>query len=87
MGDLVQLKPTYSAKPVSFTSTRGYKILLSGTLDGYIDLSIETSEGNLTYLITPEDAAELAVCIAEVCVDINRNCLYDNDSLLMKPAP
>lgn len=77
-------KKTYSAKPFKVFGS-GLEFHMSGTLDGFIDFAIIEADGkSRTYIITPVDARLLAVNLAATADDVDKNCLYDNDALLMK---
>lgn len=87
MGDLVRLKPElYAAKVVQFTTDEGYVITMSGTLEGALDFSVVTSEGNLTYVLTPHDAHQITAGLHVVCDDIQANCQFDRDPRLYDPT-
>ncbi|MDR3487079.1 MAG: hypothetical protein P4M05_19505, partial [Bradyrhizobium sp.] len=59
------------------------EIILSGTLDGMIDMAIIESHGkSLTYSIEPTEARQLADKLCAAASDVTQHCLYDNDALL-----
>lgn len=82
MGDVVRIKPEYEAISVQFTTDEGFVIAMSGTLQGWIDFSIVTSQGNLTYPLTPDDAHQIIAGLHAVCADIQANCQFDRDPRL-----
>jgi hypothetical protein len=82
MGDVVKLRPEYSAKAVHFKTDDGYIVRMSGTLEGALDFCIETASGPLTYVLTPDDAHRIIAGLYAVCADIRENCLFDRDPRL-----
>ena len=79
-GKLLEIKRTYSAKLFTVECQHGdFKI--AGTLDGFIDLAIPQGK---TLQLTPEEARTLAAQLQSSVEDIEKNCLYDRDALLMK---
>jgi len=82
MGDVVRIKPEYQAVAATFVSDEGYDFVMSGTLEGSIDFSILTASGNLTYVLTPDDAHQVIAGLHAVCADIQANCQFDRDPRL-----
>lgn len=63
----------------------GLNVSVSGTLDGYLDFHFGTkAEPGLTYQITPDDARLVIAALLCGITDVETNCLYDADPLLMK---
>jgi hypothetical protein len=76
-------RATYEAKPQRVNAS-GYKFLMSGTLDGWIDFSVTCSDGtHRTYQIMRDDARGIIVALHAVVADITANCMFDRDPLLM----
>lgn len=82
MGDLVQLRREYAAKPVQLNTDEGYTIRMAGTLEGSIDFCIQTTTTSLTYVLTPDDARQLIAGLHTVNRDIRDNCMFDRDPRL-----
>lgn len=83
MGDVIRMKPElYSAKAVELRTDDGYIVRMSGTVEGSLDFNIETADGSLTYVLTPDDAHRIIGGLHAVCDDIQANCLFDRDSRL-----
>jgi hypothetical protein len=75
---------TYSAKSFKARLSE-LNFTISGTLDGFIDLSIKDVKGeNSTYSITCNDARVLVASLLSSVDDIQNNCIFDNDTLLIK---
>lgn len=77
---------SYEAKAFRWSSG-GLDAILSGTLDGFIDLAL--SEGPTcihagTHLLTCDEARALAAALLSAAEDVQENCLFDRDPLLMK---
>jgi len=85
--EVVTLRPakkTYSAV-LSKVFCSGLEFHMAGTLDGFIDFAVIEANGkSRTYSIAPVDARLLAVNLVATADDVDKNCLYDNDALLMK---
>lgn len=83
MNNVVPLTPKlYASTPVALTSDEGYELAISGTLEGSIDFSVVTAVGNVTYVLTPDDAHRIIAALHEVCDDIQTNCMFDRDPRL-----
>lgn len=75
---------TYSAKLVELACS-GLSIKIAGTLDGYIDFALTGADGSYrTYSLTRDDAHRLIAGLHTVIADIEQNCLFDHDALLLK---
>jgi hypothetical protein len=84
--NVVKLKPAmYEAKPARMTTDEGYDIIIAGTLEGSIDFALQTRSGNLTYVLTPDDAHRIIAGLHAVCDDIQANCQFDRDPRLYDP--
>ena len=71
--------PTYRAK--SFTSPfENEEFQLSGTLDGFIDLAVPNGG---TYPLSVEEAKLLVAALSGAIADVQANCLYERDALLV----
>lgn len=74
---------TYNAKQETIEAS-GYEIKIAGTLDGYIDFCITCSDGShLTYRLTRDNAVMIIAGLQSVINDINKNCLFERDQLLL----
>ena len=81
-------KPTvksYSAK-TEFWQEHSLGVQMCGTLDGFIDFALSNALGKHlgTHTITCEKARELAAKLLIIVDDVQKNCLFDNDPLLVK---
>lgn len=56
---------------------------MSGTLDGFIDFAAPRP-GGLTHQLTLHQARALASNLLSAVSDVEKNCLYDRDTLLEK---
>ena len=75
---------TYSAKLVELACS-GLSIKIAGTLDGYIDFALTEAEGShRTYSFTRDDARQIIAGLHTIVADIERNCLFEHDALLLK---
>lgn len=78
---------TYSAKAQTF-EVSGLQITIAGTLCGHIDFAIQESSGrHATYSLTTDDAHRMIAALHTVVGDIQANCLFDRDPLLMPHTP
>lgn len=73
---------SYDAK-LSVVHLSGHELHIAGTLDGFIDFAI----GGKTYSFTCDDARTLIAALHATVGDIQTNCLFDRDPLLMKDTP
>ena len=74
---------TYEAKCFKVFGS-GFEFQVAGTLDGFLDLAVIQSDGShLTYNITCNDARALAAALNSGASDVQENCLFDRDPLLM----
>ena len=85
--EIVTLHPerkSYEAKLIRVPAS-GFEFRIAGTLCGGIDVAIiERSGKSGTHNIDPGEARVLADALLRVAADVEQNCLYDNDPLLMK---
>ena len=83
--NVIALHPkSYSAK-LHVLHVSGFDIHIAGTLDGLVDLAIITSNGkSRTYNLTCDDARALIAALHSAVSDVQQNCLFDRDPLLMK---
>ena len=58
---------------------------MAGTLDGYVDFAIAGKQGEFlgTYQLSCDEARQLIAALNSVVTDIQTNCLYDRDPLLL----
>lgn len=78
-----ELRRTYRAKRAEVQSC-GCNFIMSGTLDGYCDLVIEYPSGSHAHaFLDPGGLRLFAAAAIATAEDIERNCLYDRDPLLM----
>src|SRR5690348_14598105 len=87
VADVIQFRPrTYEARPFTVLAS-GLQFLISGTLDGFLDFAVVQGNGaSLTYSITCDDARMIAASLISAAQDVQANCLFDRDSLLVKAA-
>lgn len=65
----------------------GMTVIVAGTLDGFMDFVVQTSDGRrIIYQITRDDARAVIAALHAVVDDIGANCLFDRDPLLMPLA-
>jgi hypothetical protein len=84
MADIISFRrPTYIAA-LKHVAASGLQFSMAGTLDGFIDFCITESDGrHATYQITCDDARNLIASIHAVVSDIQKNCLFGADPLLV----
>jgi hypothetical protein len=73
-------RQTYSAKGFS-VDVGNYTFLMSGTIDGFIDLVIPDGP---TYPLGLEEAEAFCAALHWAIQDVRENCQYDRDPLLIK---
>ncbi len=75
---------TYSAKAFRIP-TIGRIFIVSGTLDGYMDFAIVEDDGvtHTTYILDCNEARQLASALLGAADDIQKNCLFEQDPLLV----
>lgn len=74
---------TYEAKG-QVVHASGMTLTAGGTLDGCIVFVVEASNGNrIIYEITRDNAVAIIAALHQVVHDIDTNCLFDRDPLLM----
>jgi len=80
MGTVMEMpKKTYVAK--LHEAQWGPCILkVAGTLDGFIDLAMP----GRTYPLSLSEARALIAALSGTIADVEANCMYDRDSLLVK---
>jgi hypothetical protein len=75
--------PSYEAKLQVFLAD-GLEFHVAGTLDGYIDFAVVTSDGaSLTYSLSCDGSRQIIAALHLVIDDIQANCLFDRDPLLV----
>jgi hypothetical protein len=75
---------TYTAKEFR-VQTLGRTFQMSGTLDGFIDFCVkEDSGGHWTVTLDCSEARVLAAALLGAAEDIQANCLFDRDALLIR---
>jgi hypothetical protein len=63
----------------------GLEIHVAGTLDGFLDFAVIESDGrSCTYSLTCDDARLVAAALISGANDVQANCLFDRDPLLLK---
>jgi hypothetical protein len=85
MTNVIPLQRTYTAKTFSF-NTEGLEVKMSGTLDGFVDLNFSDSVGefSVTFNLSLDEVKTLSDNLNLCLKDVQENCLYDKDSLLIK---
>lgn len=83
MSKVLEFRSTYRAK-LERVNASGLDIKIAGTLDGMVDFAVTDSDSHRTYSISCEDARNISKALLAVADDIEKNCLYDRDALLMK---
>lgn len=76
-------RKSYNAKP-QHLNVSGLNLTMAGTLDGFIDFVMETNnDKRIIYNITKADAISIISAFHAVINDINANCLFDLDPMLL----
>jgi hypothetical protein len=74
---------TYCAKGFAFEAGQ-LRISISGELEGLIDFSLSNLDAHwFTWQLTCDQARELASKLLSAAQDVQSNCLFDNDALLI----
>ena len=79
---------TYTAKRFEWASD-SLRVRTSGTLEGFIDLALFDGAGEhtATHQLTCDEARALAAKLLGVADDVQANCLFDRDALLIDERP
>jgi hypothetical protein len=81
MGTVMEMpKRTYVAKLHEVQSETGV-FKTAGTLDGFIDLAVPRGG---TYQLNLSEARGLIAALSGTIADVEANCMYERDSLLVK---
>jgi hypothetical protein len=88
MNNIVQMRrKSYEAEAFRVFAS-GLEFRMSGTLDGGIDFCIiESSGDHRTYNIDCDEARVLADKLNAAASDVQKNCLFDSDPLLVDAQP
>jgi hypothetical protein len=77
---------SYEAKSqiVETCGGKGVAFLMAGELEGLIDFCVTDPDGShRTYQLSRDEATLLANALLAVVRDVNENCLFDRDPLLV----
>ena len=84
--NVIVMRPMSYEAILSKVSTPSCQFLIAGTLEGGIDFAVVPTEGrSATYSLTCDDARTLIAGLHRTVDDIQRNCLFDRDPLLVDP--